>query len=96
MIDDYLSLEMVLKFNDAGQWMLKINSGRPHARLLQPGCGIAVYREGVPLPVMSGPVQGIQKYWTVDTDSGDGALFITGADNNTLVASRLAWPEPGN
>ncbi|MEV5283540.1 hypothetical protein [Streptomyces sp. NPDC052811] len=59
MVDDHLSLEMVLKFNDVGQWTLKINAGRPHARLFQPGCGIAVYREGVALPIMSGPIQGI-------------------------------------
>ncbi|MFD9792346.1 siphovirus ReqiPepy6 Gp37-like family protein [Streptomyces sp. NPDC059070] len=95
MVDDYLSLEMVGKFNEVGTWTLKINAGRPHARLFQPGCGIAVYREGVAAPIMSGPVQGIQKYWTVDTDSGDGALFITGADDNMLVASRLAFPDPG-
>ncbi|MFE9120875.1 siphovirus ReqiPepy6 Gp37-like family protein [Streptomyces sp. NPDC007172] len=96
MVDDYLSLEMVLKFNDVGQWTLKINAGRSHARLFQPGCGIAVYREGVALPIMSGPIQGIQKYWTVDEDSGDGALWITGADDNLIVASRLAFPDPGN
>ncbi|GGP72067.1 siphovirus ReqiPepy6 Gp37-like family protein [Streptomyces melanogenes] len=96
MVDDYLSLEMVSKFNDVGAWTLKINAGRYHAKLFQPGCGIAVYREGVTAPILSGPVQGIQKYWTVDTDSGDGALFITGVDDNQLVASRLAFPAPGN
>nr|WP_262928642.1 siphovirus ReqiPepy6 Gp37-like family protein [Streptomyces sp. CBMA152] len=96
MIDDYLSLEMVLKFNDVGQWTLKINVGRPHARILQPGCGIAVYREGVAQPIMSDPIQGMRKYWTVDEDSGDGALWITGADDNLIVAGRLAFSDPGN
>ncbi|MGW2579898.1 siphovirus ReqiPepy6 Gp37-like family protein [Streptomyces virginiae] len=95
-IDDYLSFEATLRHCDVGTWTIKINAGRPHARLLQPGCGIVVYRDGVPQPITSGPVQSIQKYWTVDTDSGDGALFVSGVDDNTLVASRLALPDPGS
>ncbi|MFD5702557.1 Gp37-like protein [Streptomyces lasiicapitis] len=61
-IDEYIEFNAVLKFCDTGQWTLKVQADRRNTRLLQPGCGILVYREGVPEPIMSGPVQGIQKY----------------------------------
>ncbi|WP_030372891.1 siphovirus ReqiPepy6 Gp37-like family protein [Streptomyces rimosus] len=95
-IDDYIEFNAVLKFCDTGQWTLKIQADRANTRLLQPGCGILVYREGVARPILSGPVHGIQKYWTVDTDSGPGALFITGADDNHIVASHVVYPDPRN
>lgn len=95
-VDDYIELTAVLQHCDVGQWTLKINADRPNAKLFQPGCGIVVYREGVTRPIFSGPVQGIQKYWTVDTDSGAGALFITGADDNLSVASRVVFPDPAH
>ncbi|MFF4223187.1 siphovirus ReqiPepy6 Gp37-like family protein [Streptomyces abikoensis] len=93
-IDDYIEFNAVLKFCDVGQWTLKVQAGRLHSELLQPGCGIIVYRNGVSRPILSGPVQGIQKYWTVDTDSGSGALFVTGSDDNNILASRVVYPDP--
>ncbi|MCZ4097309.1 MULTISPECIES: siphovirus ReqiPepy6 Gp37-like family protein [unclassified Streptomyces] len=95
-IDDYIEFTATLKFCDTGQWTLKIQAGLPHARLLQPGCGIIVYRNGVEKPILSGPVQGIQKYWTIDTDSGPGALFVSGADDNYIMQSHVCYPDPSN
>ncbi|MFE7113944.1 siphovirus ReqiPepy6 Gp37-like family protein [Streptomyces sp. NPDC057654] len=93
MIDDYLEFTAVLKHCDTGQWTLKVQAGRPHSELLQPGCGIVVYRDGIERPILSGPIQGIQKYWTVDTDSGAGALFVSGTDDNAIIQGRACYPD---
>ncbi|MFE7313816.1 siphovirus ReqiPepy6 Gp37-like family protein [Streptomyces sp. NPDC057555] len=93
IVDDYTEFNAILKHCDTGQWTLKMNAGLPHTKLFQPGHGIIVYREGVDRPIMSGQLQGIQKYWTVDTDSGDGAFFFTGSDDNSIVQSHIAYPD---
>lgn len=46
-IDEYIEFNAVLKFCDTGQWTLKVQADRRNTLLLQPGCGILVYREGV-------------------------------------------------
>ncbi|MGP8297557.1 Gp37-like protein [Streptomyces inhibens] len=89
MVDDYTEFNAVLKHCDTGQWTLRMNAALPHAKLFQLGHSIVVYRKGVDRPLMSGQLQGIQKYWIVDTGSGDGAFFITGSDDNAMSSPAL-------
>ncbi|MFD0407289.1 hypothetical protein DR950_36090 [Kitasatospora xanthocidica] len=93
-VDDFLEFQAVLRYCDTGHWQIKIMAGTPHAQLFQPGHGIVAYREGVDKPIASGPIQTVEKYWTVDTDSGPGGLIISGCDDNYILEAHVAYPNP--
>ncbi|AJC54002.1 siphovirus ReqiPepy6 Gp37-like family protein [Streptomyces sp. 769] len=94
MVDDYKEFTATLQFCDVGTWQIKISCASPHAELFQPNTGIVVHRKGVERVLMSGTVTGIQKYWTVDEDSGAGAFIITGYDDNYIAKNHICYPDP--
>lgn len=94
VIDTWIQLDMVIQFCDQGSWKLLIKAGTDQANLLQQGGGVAIYQEGVATPVLTGPIEDFQKYWTVEQHSGVGSLYVGGKTDNKLAYSRLAFPDP--
>ncbi|MFC9231360.1 siphovirus ReqiPepy6 Gp37-like family protein [Streptomyces decoyicus] len=93
-IDTWLKLDLVVRYCQAGSWTLLIKAGTPQADLLQKGGGVAIYQDGVPTPVLTGPIESIQHYWTVEQHTEAGSLYVGGACDNKLAYSRLAFPNP--
>lgn len=90
-LDDYQSLEMVLKFNDISTWQLTINrANRLATALAMDGAGIVVSRSGV--TILSG-------YWTEQEhhkDNNTNTLTFSGVDDTAWLKRRLAHPQPGS
>jgi hypothetical protein len=88
-LDDYQSLEMVLKFNDVSTWTLSTTRcNRLAAELVLPGAGIVVTRNGA--TVLSGP-------WTKrrDAKSADrDQITMSGVDDTVWLNRREASPVP--
>ncbi|MFE2075189.1 Gp37-like protein [Streptomyces misionensis] len=93
-IDEWISLDFTVRLGMEGAWQILIKDGTPQSRLVQKGGGIAIWQEGVPKPVLSGPVDTFQKYWTTQQHTGPGSLYIAGKCFNTLAYRRLAFPDP--
>ncbi|MGN9782768.1 Gp37-like protein [Nonomuraea sp. ZG12] len=95
-LDAYTSFDAIVRHNDVGSWTLVLPAEHPQARLLQPGRGIVVLREGNSSPVISGPIRKITRTWDDSSDSGAGSITVTGVDDNVFLAERLALPAPQN
>lgn len=93
-IDTWISLDMVIQFCDQGSWKLLVKNGTPQADLLQQGGGVAVYQEGVEKPILTGPIDTFQTYWTVEQHTGQGSVYVGGKTDNVHAYSRLAFPDP--
>lgn len=89
-VDDYSQLDLVLRFNAVGSWSLQLPTSSAAAALLTFGGGLAgliVMRDGQTL--LSGPVRRISRQWSANGD----VLTVSGPDDLTLLADRLALPE---
>jgi len=93
-IDTWLKLDMVVRYCQQGTWQILMESGTAQSKLIQPGGGIAVYQDGVPDPVLTGPVESFQHYWTNAQHTSDGSLYFAGKCDNKVAYSRLAYPDP--
>lgn len=93
-IDEWISLDFTVRLCQEGTWQLLIKSGTRQAELIEKGGGIAVWQDGVSKPLLSGPVNVFQKYWTKVQHTGPGSLYIGGKCHNALAYSRLAFPDP--
>ncbi|MFD7605148.1 hypothetical protein ACFWAN_32495 [Streptomyces mirabilis] len=93
-IDEWLSLDFTVRLAQEGAWQLLIKDGTRQADLIQKGGGISIWQDGVDKPVLSGPVDTFQKYWTKIQHTGPGSLYIAGKCHNTLAYRRLAFPDP--
>jgi hypothetical protein len=93
-IDEWLSLDFTVRLAQEGAWQLLIKDGTPQSDLIQKGGGIAIWQDGVDKPVLSGPVDTFQKYWTKLQHTGPGSIYIAGKCHNTLAYRRLAFPDP--
>lgn len=93
-IDTWQKLDFVVRFNDVGTWQLLIKDGTYQADLLQRGGGVIIWQDGVPRPVLTGPIESFQKYWTVEQHTGPGSIYVGGKCDNKLAFQRLAWPDP--
>jgi hypothetical protein len=93
-IDEWLSLDFTVRLGQEGSWQLLIKDGTPQSDLIQKGGGIAIWQDGVAKPVLSGPVDTFQKYWTKLQHTGPGSIYIAGKCHNTLAYRRLAFPDP--
>ncbi len=88
-IDDYKKLDMTLRFNSPGTWMMDINASLDVASLLMSsGAGIVVVKDGTTL--LSGPVLNLSRSWNKD----DNILTVSGQDDLYWMACRLAYPVP--
>ncbi|MGW0087853.1 siphovirus ReqiPepy6 Gp37-like family protein [Streptomyces sp. NPDC003328] len=93
-IDEWISLDFNVRLAQEGTWQLLIKDGTRQSDLIQKGSGIAIWQEGVSKPILSGPVDTFQKYWTKVQHTGPGSLYIAGKCHNTLAYRRLALPDP--
>jgi hypothetical protein len=90
----YLRLRMDLRFNDIGEWSLRMMNNSPAvAHLLEPGSGIVVRPLGSPNVVLSGWTKEI--FLTESRDSEIGFLTAVGFTDNILFAD-LAYIDPSN
>ncbi|MFC9974302.1 hypothetical protein ACFVH6_25700 [Spirillospora sp. NPDC127200] len=92
----YTSFTAVSRLNDVGTWTLEIPSASEQSRLLTPGRGVVVFREGAQDPLFSGPIRSIEKSWNADDNPGAGTVKVAGVDDNIFLAERLAWTVPGS
>ncbi|MEE6450536.1 siphovirus ReqiPepy6 Gp37-like family protein [Gottfriedia acidiceleris] len=88
-IDNYQSLDAVMRFNAPGSWVLELPSNTEAAQyLIKPKAGIVVEKDGKTL--FSGPVTGINRKWDKDGD----LLTVNGYDDLILLQRNLAYPVP--
>lgn len=87
-IEDWTSLELVLRFNNTSAWVLDVPAGSDASNLLTatPVAGIIVERNNVTL--LSGPVRQRERTWNEQTDT----VVISGVDDTWFLLSRLATP----
>jgi hypothetical protein len=93
-IDTWMKLDLVVRYCQAGSWTLLIKAGTPQADLLQKGGGVAIYQDGVDKPILTGPIESFQHYWTVEQHTEAGSLYVGGPCDNKLAYQRLAFPNP--
>ncbi|MEU6389958.1 hypothetical protein [Streptomyces sp. NPDC046939] len=93
-IDQWLSLDFTVRLCQEGAWQLLIKDGTPQSELIEKGGGIAIWRDGVSKPLLSGQVDTYQKYWTKVQHTGPGSLYIAGKCHNTMAYRRLAFLDP--
>ncbi len=86
-IDDFQSLDAVLRFNAPGTWVLELPSNTEAVQLLtNQKAGIVVEKDGKTL--FSGPVTGINRKWDKDGDR----YTINGYDDLIYLQRNLAYP----
>jgi hypothetical protein len=90
---DLVGAQFVLRFNNAGEWRLRIPATSPLVDDLRtPGFGVILTGpDGV---LISGPVLSARLLQT--QDDIEGAWEIEGADDTLILQERLAYPEPAN
>lgn len=93
VVEQYTSLTVISRYNGVGAWTLAVPADSNEAAILQPGGGIIVWIEGVPTPVMSGPVTAVSHLWSAD-QPGKGQVVYTGVSDETLLWSRITLPVP--
>lgn len=87
-IDDFIKLEMVLRFNGVSTWTLDLPADGTDAAVMDFDGGLVVSRDGQ--TVMSGPVAARDRVWNAKTN----ALTLAGVDDTVWLARRLALPDP--
>lgn len=88
-IDDFQQLDLVLRFNAVGSWVIALPADGVAARYLnQDGCGLVAVRDGATL--LSGPKRRPERVWSSKTDR----LVVAGVDDVCWIADGLAYPVP--
>lgn len=86
-LDDYTSLEMIIRFNAVGSWILVLPTDTDAAKeLSKPKSGIIVVKNGTTL--LSGPVTSRNRKWNSNEDS----ITFGGSDDNVHLFRNLAYP----
>ncbi len=89
-IDGWSTLDMVLRFNDVGTWVLTMPADSQGSdEILQSGSGLIVQRDDGTV-VFSGPVLRREE----NTDGNGDILTISGADDNIGLVRRIVHPAP--
>ncbi|MYX26057.1 hypothetical protein GTY75_05135 [Streptomyces sp. SID8381] len=94
IIDKWISMDLVVRYCQTGSWQILVAAGTPQADMLQKGGGVAIYQDGVELPILTGQIESFQHYWTTDQHTGVGSLYFGGKCDNKLAYNRLAFPDP--
>jgi hypothetical protein len=90
---DLVGAQFVLRFNNAGEWRLRIPATSALVDSLRtPGFGVIL--TGPNGVLISGPVLSAKLVQTQDDIAG--AWEIEGADDTLILQERLAYPEPAN
>jgi hypothetical protein len=92
-IDTWISLDVVVEHLGQGSWQLLVKAGTSQANLLQQDGHVAIYQDGVSKPIMTGTVDTIQKWWTVEQHSSDGSVYVGGKTHTALAYTRVAFPD---
>lgn len=93
-IDSYLSLDVIIRYNDVGAWTLVLAADNPQAALIQPGTGVVISYEGLSAPVLTGPVRAIKSAWDSSSNSYPGTIEFSGPDDNILMEEHITLPDP--
>jgi hypothetical protein len=94
IIDTWISMDVVVRYCQPGTWQILVAAGTPQSDLLQKGGGVAIYQDGVDLPIITGQIESFQHYWTSDQHSSLGSLYFGGKCDNKLAYNKLAFPDP--
>ncbi|MFC9591526.1 siphovirus ReqiPepy6 Gp37-like family protein [Streptomyces sp. NPDC056944] len=94
VIDTWISMDLVVRYCQPGSWQILVAAGTPQADLLQKGGGVAIYQDGVELPILTGQIESFQHYWTSSQHSSLGSLYFGGKCDNKIAYTRLAYPDP--
>lgn len=86
-VDDYNRLELNLRFNDVGKFLLELPGGSPAADWVSWKGGVQIVRNGTQL--MSALVRKVQRR----LDKNGYELILSGPDENTYLAERVVYPE---
>lgn len=95
-IDVFNSLELILRFNDAGSWVLvmpRVVQKNDSSRVISAGLfpylgGISVYKDGAFF--FGGPFDRTIEF----SEPGQDTLTISGFDDNVWLARRIVYPFP--
>ncbi|MFE0151383.1 hypothetical protein ACFWY5_29850 [Nonomuraea sp. NPDC059007] len=93
VVEQYLSLDVISRFNGVGAWTLVVPADSQAAEVLQPGGGVIIWIEGLDRPVMSGPITSVNQSWSKD-QPGSGQITYTGVSDETILWSRVTLPVP--
>lgn len=85
-VEDYEDLQLVLKFNLASKWVLRLDGSSLMADQFDTNTGIIVERDGVVL--ISGPVEIIKQTW----DANGYKFEISGSDDSVYLNRRIVFP----
>ncbi|MGJ3559638.1 Gp37-like protein [Streptomyces sp. INA 01156] len=96
IIDEWISLDLVVRYSQPGSWQTLVKAGTPQANILQKGGGVAIYQDGVSTPILTGQIETFQHYWTNQQHSGAGSLYFGGKCDNKIAYNRLAFPDPSS
>lgn len=89
MIDDYQSLDIVLRFNAPGTWALDLPMDSAAAKeIVNQRTGIIVERNRK--VIFSGPVTGRKRHWNNEGDR----IVVNGFDDTIWLSRNLAYPVP--
>ncbi|MVO87427.1 hypothetical protein GPA10_22350 [Streptomyces sp. p1417] len=94
IIDTWIQMDIVVRYCQQGSWQVHVAAGTPQADLLQRGGGVAIYQDGVELPILTGQIETFQHYWTSSQHTSAGSLYFGGKCDNKLAYNRLAFPDP--
>jgi hypothetical protein len=94
IIDTWISMDLVIRYSAQGSWQILVEAGTPQSDLLQRGGGVAIYQDGVDLPIITGQIESFQHYWTNAQHTSMGSLYFGGKCDNKLAYTRLAYPDP--
>ncbi|WP_241826806.1 siphovirus ReqiPepy6 Gp37-like family protein [Streptomyces graminilatus] len=94
IIDTWISMDLVVRYCQQGSWQILVGAGTPQANLLQKGGGVAIYQDGVDLPILTGQIESFQHYWTNSQHTSLGSLYFGGKCDNKLAYNKLAFPDP--
>jgi hypothetical protein len=92
-IDTYLSLDVIIRYNDVGSWVLTMPADSPQASLLGPGTGVVISYEGLYAPILSGPVRVVKSGWD-GSNPWPGTIEFSGPDDNIIMQEHICMPNP--
>nr|WP_245691101.1 siphovirus ReqiPepy6 Gp37-like family protein [Sinosporangium album] len=91
VLERYTSLEAIARFCGVGTWTISVDAGGSDP-VLEPGYGVIIWAEGVPEPILSGPVKTINRTWNAESPSG--VYTYTGVSDEQWLHERVIFPLP--
>ncbi|TDB90905.1 hypothetical protein E1264_03510 [Actinomadura sp. KC216] len=86
-LDEYNSVEAIIRHLAIGSFTIEMPSSSTQARLIKPGRGVVIFIEGQTTPVFTGPITSIKSTKTKDDP---GTLTVNGSCDNMWFDERIA------